>query len=591
MIKVLLRRFIRRKSAVIGLALITLILAAGLMAQRLAPHDPYAVNVVAKLKGPSMEYPLGTDQLGRCVFSRLLYGARTCLGTGLLVTLIITLIGVPIGIVAGYAGGAFDNLAMRAVDIATTFPSSMLALALVGIFGPSLHLLILVFIGLWWAPFARLVRSMVIKVKEKEFVLAAESGGSSRLSIIVRHIAPNVLSPVIVYATLRVAAVIAHVAGFSFLGLGSQPPTADWGVMLSDARQFLTSAPMLLIWPGLAIMLSVLSFNMFGEGLSEALTPDPSEMAKVKEDTPLPSRAMASCPEGAKAERPHPEGVGAEAPLAAPPRPPAEPGQPAEAIVSIRGLKVYFKSGRSVVKALDGVNLDVRRGRITAVVGGSGSGKSVLALSMLRLIDPPGWQEAGTVRVAGRDLGSLTEKEMRAFRGRQVAMIFQDPSGSMNPVAKVKKHLFEAARTPYSQRTEALEDFKVALARVGLNDPERVLESYPFELSGGMCQRVMVAMGLAAKADVLIADEPTSNLDLTTQAAILDEFFRLRDSGLTIVLITHDLGVVAQTADDVCVIHEGRTIESGTVERVFLHPAEEFTKTLLASVGASGLAA
>ena len=280
----ILKRLFRRKAAVAGLIFILITLAAGIWAPYVAPNDPYEVNVTLKLLKPSLEYPLGTDQLGRCILSRLIYGARTSLATGLMVTAFILLIGVPLGLISGYAGGITDNIIMRLVDVATTLPSTMLALALVGIYGPSLRLLTLVFICLWWAPFARLVRSQVLKIKEFEFVTAAEASGCSQTAIILKHIAPNIMSPIIVYATLRVAAVITHVAGFSFIGLGSQPPIADWGVMLSDSRQYLTSQPLMLLWPGLAIMLSVLAFNLFGEGLDEAMRLTSEDLAVVKEE-------------------------------------------------------------------------------------------------------------------------------------------------------------------------------------------------------------------------------------------------------------------------------------------------------------------
>lgn len=619
MIRIIARRILRRKAAIVALALIVVILGAGALAPVLPLHDPIGVDLSKKLLDSSLEYPMGTDQLGRCVFSRVIYGVRTCLGTALLVTFMIMVLGIPLGLISGYVGGHLDNLIMRVVDICTTFPSTLLALALVGKYGPSLKLLVIVFTVLWWAPFARLIRGMVVKVREKDFVLAAQSGGCTRLAVVLRHIAPNVLSPIIVYATLRIAAVVAHVAGFSFIGLGSQPPTPDWGVMLNDGRQFITSKPMLLFWPGLAIMVSVLAFNLFGESLGEALTPDPEDLAKVKEEVP---RAEAHGEEASRSEKPgaeapgalepggvkpeaegpsagesRPDASGTAMPYGVPPAPPV-PGSVTghgrgtagfvaaspTAMLKVRDLRVFFKSGSKVVRALDGVSLDVLSGRITAVVGSSGSGKSVLALSMLRLIEKPGWIEGGSIELDGKEILAFGERELRDYRGRGTAMIFQDPSGSMDPVSKVKNHLFEAARTPRLSRGRAMEDFRRILTRVGLKDPEKVLESYPFELSGGMCQRVMVAMGLASRAKVLIADEPTSSLDLTTQAAILEEFRRLRDLGLTMVLITHDLGVVAQTADDVYVLHDGRVIEGGPVEQVLTSPREAFTRSLLVSV-------
>ena len=273
----------KQKLAVLGLLIISVFTLAGIFAPSLAPHDPYAVDLTQKLLKPSAEFPLGTDQLGRCILSRLIYGIRTSLTTAILATVLMLLIGVPLGIMAGYAGGWLDNAIMRLVDIASTFPSSLLALAVVGVLGPSTMNIMLVFVVLWWAPFARIVRSMVIKLKEKEFVLAAIAAGSSRTAIILKHITLNSISPIIVLATLRIAAVIMHIAAFSFIGLGSQPPIADWGVMLSDSRQYLTSYPLMLLWPGLAIMLAVFAFNILGEGLNDALMPASGYTAAAKE--------------------------------------------------------------------------------------------------------------------------------------------------------------------------------------------------------------------------------------------------------------------------------------------------------------------
>lgn len=263
--------------------MIMIFILAGFFAPLVAPHDPYTVDLSLKLLKPCVEFPLGTDQLGRCILSRLIYGIRISLTSAVLATVFMLAIGVPLGIIAGYVGGWLDNIIMRLTDIVSTFPSSLLALAIVGILGPSTVNIMIVFILLWWAPFARIVRSMVITLKEKEFVMAAIASGSSRSAIILKHITLNAISPIIVLATLRVAAVIMHVASFSFIGLGSQPPTADWGVMLSDSRQYLTSHPLMLLWPGLAIMLAVLAFNLLGEGLNDLLLPSSSEMAVVKE--------------------------------------------------------------------------------------------------------------------------------------------------------------------------------------------------------------------------------------------------------------------------------------------------------------------
>ncbi|TWH51662.1 ABC transporter ATP-binding protein [Sporomusa sp. KB1] len=256
-------------------------------------------------------------------------------------------------------------------------------------------------------------------------------------------------------------------------------------------------------------------------------------------------------------------------------------------VLSIKNLKTYFYLEGQVIKAVDGVSLDVYKGRITAIVGGSGSGKSVMSLSILNLIDDPGKIIDGEIWLNGVNLRDLQEKQLMKIRGKEISMIFQEPTSSMNPVFKVKSHFFEVIRTHSKQaisNKDAVSLFKDVLARVGLKNADQILESYSFELSGGMCQRVMVAMGLLAQSQVLIADEPTSSLDLTTQAAILEELLHLKNRGMAIVLITHDLGVVAQMADDVYVLKDGKIVDSGTVYDVFESPKHEYTKALLAAI-------
>jgi ABC-type dipeptide/oligopeptide/nickel transport system, ATPase component len=255
-------------------------------------------------------------------------------------------------------------------------------------------------------------------------------------------------------------------------------------------------------------------------------------------------------------------------------------------VLAVKNLKTYFYLEDRVVKAVDGVSIDVYKGRITAIVGGSGSGKSVMSLSILNLIDNPGRIIDGEIWLNGVNLRNLREKQLQQIRGKEISLIFQEPASAMNPVLKVKSHLFEVSRTHHGavSKKAALGMFRDVLDRVGLKDTRQILESYPFELSGGMCQRVMVAMGLLAHSQVLIADEPTSSLDLTTQAAILEELLRLRNEGLAVVLITHDLGVVAQMADDVYVLKDGKIVDSGTVYDVFEQPKHEYTKALLAAI-------
>ncbi len=271
--KEMLSKFLSDKLAVFGSVMLLIFIFVALFADHLVIHDPNEQNVALQLLSPCEEYPLGTDDMGRCIYSRLISGSTNTLGNAFAVLLGMLVIGVPMGVLAGHYGGVVDTVIMRLVDIVCTFPSSMVALAVVSLLGPGTFNIMLVLVSLWWAPLARMVRGEVLRIKEKEFVMAARAAGSTDLQIMVHHILPNILAPVLVYATLRVGSIIMHIAGFSFIGLGTQPPQADWGVMLSSSRDYIMLKPLMMVWPGLAIMLVVFSLNLIGEGLSQAIRP------------------------------------------------------------------------------------------------------------------------------------------------------------------------------------------------------------------------------------------------------------------------------------------------------------------------------
>ncbi|MCL0046986.1 ABC transporter permease, partial [Thermodesulfovibrionales bacterium] len=236
-------------------------------------HDPIEQNLEHRLLSPNTEYLLGTDNLGRCILSRLIHGTSVSLQIGIMVVGIAAFVGVTLGLVAGYRGGLIDELIMRIVDILLAFPGIILALVIAGILGPSLFNVMLALAVVGWTSYARVVRGAVLSVKEKEFVEAAQALGAGEARIMFRHILPNVMAPVIVMATLGMAHVILAAAALGFLGLGAQPPTPEWGSMLNDGRAFMRTAPHLTIFPGLAIMVTVLAFNFLGDGLRDALDP------------------------------------------------------------------------------------------------------------------------------------------------------------------------------------------------------------------------------------------------------------------------------------------------------------------------------
>jgi peptide/nickel transport system permease protein len=267
------RRLIKDKLALLGLVVVILIILVGIFAPYIMPNDPTKVLLDQRLAPSSVEYPLGTDHLGRCLLSRLIYGTRISLSTAAIALLLILLISIPVGTIAGYLGGWVDNLLMRLCDILLAFPSLILALVIAGMLGPGLLNVLMAISLVGWVGYARVIRGLVLSVKEKEYVMAARACGTPEWAIVIRHILPNVISPVIVLATLDIGSIVLSISGLSFLGLGAQPPTPEWGSMLNDGRPYMQVASQLMVYPGIAIMTVVFAFNLLGDGLRDALDP------------------------------------------------------------------------------------------------------------------------------------------------------------------------------------------------------------------------------------------------------------------------------------------------------------------------------
>lgn len=267
------RRFRRNYAALVGLTLVVMLVLVALFAPLLAPVSPDQQNLRARLQPPSLEHPLGTDEFGRSILSRVIYGARISLFTGLVPVAVAATLGTLIGLVAGFFRGRLDNILMRLMDILLSFPALLLALAVVGALGPGLLNAVIAVAVVGVPEYARIVRSVVLGTREEDYVQAARAVGAGGWRLMLRHILPSTLGPLTVQATLGIGFAILSMAGLSFLGLGVQPPTADWGEMLSRGRRYLPEASWLLIFPGLAISLTVLAFNLVGDGLRDALDP------------------------------------------------------------------------------------------------------------------------------------------------------------------------------------------------------------------------------------------------------------------------------------------------------------------------------
>ncbi len=558
------RLLMANRLAAAGFAVLALILLAALAAPLLPLPDPNATAPADRLM-PALSpgHLLGTDALGRDILSRLIWGTRISLAVGVSATLIAAFFGSLIGLVAGYAGGRIDTLMMRGIDMIMAFPYILLALAIVAALGPGL-LNALYAIALVNIPFfARNIRGVTRGLSRREFVDAARLSGKSHSAILFGEILPNVLPVIVITMSTTIGWMILETAGLSFLGLGAQPPQADLGSMLGEGRQILFTAPHVSIIPGLMIFALVMSINLAGDGVRDALDPRLKSGALTR---PVARTAIARD--------------------AAPSVAPVE-----GAVLDVRGLRTEFAIGGEVYRAVGGVDFHLRKGECLGLVGESGSGKSVTAMSVMGLVPtPPGRIAGGVALLDGRDLFAMSDEDIRRLRGAAVSHVFQDPLSTLHPLFCVGDQLVEAIRAHVAiSRKDAEARAAELLALVRIPNPAERLRAYPHELSGGMRQRVCIAMALANDAQVMIADEPTTALDVTVQAQILslmDGLRRERDT--TILFITHDFGVVSAICDRVAVMYAGRIVETGPTDEILRAPAHPYTAKLIACVPVLG---
>ncbi|QFY06619.1 ATP-binding cassette domain-containing protein [Nonomuraea phyllanthi] len=501
--------------------------------------------------GPSAAHPFGTDGLGRDVLSRVVHGARVSLGVGVGAVLLGLGIGAPLGILAGYRRRAADTVIMAVNDVAQAFPALVFALAVVAFAGANLRNVLIVLGVLGVPSWVRLVRGATLTYAEREFVLAARVLGARDRRILWREIVPNVAVPAASYAFIGMAVVVVAEGGLAFLGLSVQAPTPTWGGLINEGRTLLETAPHVVLAPSLVMFLTVLSFNLVGDRLRALTDVRESGLEPVREAgaAPLPSA-------------PHEVRTGC--------------------LLQAEDLRTHLVTPRGVVRAVDGVSFTLERGRTLAVVGESGSGKSMLIRSILGLL-PGSSVRGGHVYLSGDDLTARTPAEMRSVLGPRLGTVFQDPMTALNPVRTIGTQVTEPLRVHLRMgRRQARAEAARLLASVGIPDPERMLRRYPHQLSGGMRQRVTIAMALSCGPDVLFADEPTTALDVTVQDQVLRLLHRLREErDMAMVLVSHDLSLVARWADEVIVMYAGKVVERGPAAEVFARPRMPYTEALL----------
>jgi peptide/nickel transport system permease protein len=576
------RRLLRNRGALFAIAFLLLVLVCALFGHWLEPYNPNAINVLNRNATPSWTHWLGTDDLGRDFLSRIIAGASIAVRVSLQSVIVAFVVAIPIGLFSAYVGGTVDSVIMRFVDAGLSFPALVLALAVAGVLGPSAgHAAIAISITML-PGFIRLVRGSALAVKHETYVDASRSIGVPTRRILLRRILPNIRSPLIVAASLAFGGALLAEAGLSFLGLSTQPPAASWGNMLRHAYDFsLFTYPWQLLIPGTAIALTILAYNTLGDGLRDALSP------ATRTTTRRRRFRRSSAP-----KRRDRRGLTT---VLVPPAPAAVASVRAlrtpDELLSVEGLCVEFETEGDRVRVIDDVSFVVNRSEVLGLVGESGSGKTVTSLSIMRLLDsPPGLVTGGAVYFENRDLLQMDFKQISRIRGASIAMVFQDPMSSLNPSFSVRDQLVEAYRLHHQvDRATAARRALEVMDLVQIPAAAQRLSDYPHQLSGGMRQRVMLAMAIICEPKLLIADEPTTALDVTVQAQMLDLLRSLQQElDLSVIFVTHDLGVIADLCDRVAVMYAGQIVEQTDVASLFERPRHPYTAGLLQAMPQAG---
>ena len=542
-------RLRERPLAAISGAYLVLVLVLAVGAPWVAPDGPEAEDLTHVLSGPSAAHWLGTDRLGRDVLSRLMYGGRITLLGVAEALIVFAVLGITLGLVAGYAGGWTERLITRFGDLVLALPGIIVLLMVLSVF-PGNELATMIALGLISCPtLLRVVRGSTLAIRGETYIKAARLSGLTARRIMWRHVLPRLSGPIIVQLSLFAAAAVLVQSALSFLGL-STPETQgpSWGNMVGEASNVISQDPWLLVPTGGVIVLTVMALGLLGDGLRDVAAE--RHLTVVRRTGQVPR-------EPAKAS-------------------------PTTSLLEVRGLSIAFAQDNGTTTVVQEVSFDLAPGEALGIVGESGCGKSVTTRALLGLLSPGGQVTAGHAMFGGRDLAVMTERDfVRArIRGSEIALISQDPMSSLDPSFSAASQLTEVIRRHGRVNTRAR---AVELLDM-VNLPATTLSRYPHELSGGEQQRVSIALALAGNPQLLIADEPTTALDVTVQAEILA---LLRDLGkrlgMAIILVTHDWGVLADLCDRAVVMYAGEVVEQASVAELYRSPLHPYTEGLLAA--------
>ena len=537
------------------------VLALAVFAPILWTDQADAIDTGNILAGPSAEHWAGTDNLGRDIFYRVLVATRLSVELALAATLIAVSVGLLLGTAPFLVGRRAGRAVTAAVNVAVAFPGLLLALFFAVIFGVGATGAVLA-IGMAGAPaMGRLTQTLVASVAARDFVAAARVAGVGRVRSLFRHVLPNVGEPLVVQATIGAGGALLSFAGLSFLGLGVQPPSYDWGRLLFDGIGAIYINPAAAFAPGFAVLIAGLAFNLFGETVAKGL--GIGTIGGVR----LPTLGSAAAPQ--------PEPTVAETPEAS-----------SDVVLDVRDLSVTFPGPLGPIRPVRGLSFAVRRGEALGIVGESGSGKSLTALAVSRLVADPGRVDATRLELLGTDLKARDTKVQRRLLGTSLAMVFQDPMTSFNPTRRIGGQLAEVSRYHHGLgRKAALARAVDRLSAVRITDAERRAHQYPHEFSGGMRQRAMIGMGLMGTPALIVADEPTTALDVTVQQQVLDLLRAIRETDdVALVMISHDVTVIGEVCDRVLVMYAGRIVEDLPAAELATGSRHPYTRALVAAV-------
>ena len=545
--------FIKSPTAIVSSVILVIIFFCSFFVEFVAPFNPFdpsSLSLMEAFTPPSWsekgvaKFILGTDGQGRDMLSTILYGSRISLIVGFSAILFSLILGVTLGLTAGYFGGKYEMIVMRLTDVQLTVPSILMALLVDGIargiISREMHDVMAIYVLIFaigiseWPQFARVSRAATLVEKNKDYVSASTIIGVSNILIMFKHILPNIMRPVLVIGTIGLALAIIAESTLSFLGVGVPPTTPSLGTLIRIGNDFLFSGEWwITFFPAIFLVLLAFSINLLGELDERHLE------SKIK----------------------------------------------LMSFLKIKNLSVDYKMRRETINAAKNVNIDVNKGEILGLVGESGSGKSTVGNAIINLIDEPGRVSNGSIVLDGIDIHADAQNIVK-YRGKKIGLIFQDPQTSLNPILTIGDQLIETMQTHLNLSANDAKNKAINLLKeVGIKDAETRFNNYPHQFSGGMRQRVVISLALCCEPELLIADEPTTALDVSIQSQILDLIKKLtKERNLAVILITHDMGVIAETTDRVAVMKNGDLVEIGPTKELLTKPKEIYTKSLVSSV-------